>query len=145
MKKYNMKDNRLAYLAIIIISLLISACGGGDKESEKDRTNRLLKSTTWNVSRVTIDGVDKTSDYTGMTLKISDGTYTSTNGGPVWPASGVWKLLDNTTAERDGSETVHIDALSETNLTLSLDWQKTTFGQGRLSSIKGAYSFEFIK
>jgi len=144
MQKYNMKYNHLACLAIVAISLLINACGS-DKESEKDRTNRLLKSTTWKLNRVTIDGVDKTNDYTGMTLKISDGTYTSTNGEPVWPASGTWKLIDNTTAERDGSEAVHINGVTETSLTLSLDWQKTTLGEGRLSSIKGAYSFEFIK
>jgi hypothetical protein len=145
MQNYNMNHNRVACLTIIVISLLITGCGGSEKESEKDRTNRLLKSTTWNVTRVTVDGVDKTSDYTGMTLKISDGTYTSTNGESVWPASGVWMLLDKTTAERDNNETVHIDALSEATLTLSLDWQKTTFGEGRIGSIKGAYVFEFIK
>lgn len=140
-----MTYSRVACLAIIVISLLITACGGSDKENEKDRTNRLLKSTTWNLSRVTVDGVDKTSDYAGMTLKISEGSYTSTNGEPVWPTSGVWKLVDSKTAERDGSETVRMDVLSETTLTLSLDWQKTTFGPGRISSIQGAYSFEFIK
>lgn len=140
-----MNYNRLACLGVIVITLLITACGGSDKENEKDRTNRLLKSTTWKLNRVTVDGVDKTSDYTGMTLKISDGTYTSTNGEPVWPTSGVWKLVDNKTAERDGSETVRIEVLSETTLTLSLDWQKTTFGPGRISSIQGAYSVEFIK
>lgn len=145
MKNYNFKGYYAFRILILIATLFISGCGGDDGESAMDRTNRLLKSGMWKLNRLTVDGVDKTNEYTDLSLLISEGTYASTNGEPVWPASGTWSLVDGQTLSRDNGETVYIDELKETNLTLSVDWQKTTYDEGRTRSIKGVHIFEFIK
>jgi hypothetical protein len=145
MKNYNSKNHYTFIMFLVVSTLFINGCGGDDGESATDRTNRLLKSGLWKLDRLTVDGVDKTNEYPGLTLLISEGIYTSTNGEPVWPISGTWNLLDEETLSRDNGETVHIDELKETNLILSLDWQTTTYDEGRIASIKGVHIFKFVK
>ncbi|MFM9837453.1 MAG: hypothetical protein ACKVOQ_04270 [Cyclobacteriaceae bacterium] len=124
-----------------IAALMLCA---GCKKSSTDPQPDLLTKKTWTVSSVVVDGVDKTSLFANMTLNFSDKTYTTTNGGGAWLASGTWTYATSSTTvitRNDGLQ-ITIDELTETKLKLSFDWAKTTFG-GRIQSVGGKNVFTF--
>jgi hypothetical protein len=96
------------------------------------------------VKTVAIDGIDKTSLFANMTLTLADKTYTSTNGGGAWPATGTWAYATNSTTvitRNDGLQ-ITIDEITDSKLKLSFDWAKSTFG-GRVNSVGGKNVFTF--
>ena len=131
----------MAWLMVGMISL--SSC---KKKTVVPDAAALLKSGAWKIKTVTVDGADKLSLFTGMTLSFSATNFTSTNGVPVWPASGTWTLnTDKTVITRGDAVTVNIDNISETALGLSLTWGKTTLNGGRTESVAGKHVFTFTK
>ncbi len=131
--------------ALLIVSLvLLGSCEKGSGAVTPDEA-ALLKSGTWKVKTVTVDGVDKLSLFTGLTITYSATSFNATNGEPVWPASGTWNLnLDGTIITRGDGLNVAIENISETSLGLSLAWSKTTFGS-RTVSVVGKHVFTFRK
>ncbi len=93
------------------------------------------------------NGVDKTSLYTGMTLSFTATNYTTTKGAPVWVASGTWAFSgnDGKIITRDDQIDVSIDQIADSQLVLSLTWNKTTLGGGRVESISGKHVYTFVK
>jgi hypothetical protein len=144
-----MKKNITRYALSICVgaALLVnvSSCKKDDGESATQRTQRLLTSHTWQLSKLTVAGIDQTSLYPSMTLTASQNVYTATNGEPVWPSSGTWELVDQATIDRDNGEIITIEELTENTLTLSMHWSETTYGPGRTKSVEGAHVFEFVK
>ena len=119
-------------IALILI-LLTAACSGDDpKPNELEEAKRKLTSVTWNVKVVTVDGVDKTSMYDGLTLKFTSASFVSSGGKPVWPSSGTWLFKDDagTLIDRGDGVQLNINELTDDKLSLSLDWNSTTFGGG---------------
>jgi hypothetical protein len=140
---FKFRHTSLCLSAMLLITLL-QGCKK-DEETATERTSRLLRSASWELSKLTIDGTDQTSLYENMTLTVAAGTYTAVNGEPVWPASGTWKLTDATTIDRDNGTTVKIDHLDATTLTIALEWTKTTYGGGRRASVSGSHVFEMVR
>lgn len=90
---------------------------------------------------VTVDGADKLSLFTGMTLNFSATNFTSTNGAPVWPASGTWTFnSDKTFLTRGDGVVVFVDNITEPSLGLSLSWSKTTVGGGHAESVAHVFT-----
>jgi hypothetical protein len=148
MKTINNKLFQLMLSVLVMFCLLtISSCGKKDDPSATEVNTGLLSSGTWKISSVVVDGTDRTSLFTGMTLQFQAGSYTTSNGGVVWPASGSWSFIDTNalSIKRSDDVTVTINTISETNLVLSLAWSKTTLGKGRVSSFKGQHVFSFTK
>jgi len=111
-----------------------------------EKVTNSLKATPWKINSVMVDGVSSTF-FTGMNLTFTNTNYSSTNATPVWPVSGNWSFTNDAAKafkRSDGVE-VTIDAISETSLALSLNWNKTTLGSGRSESIRGKYIFTFRK
>lgn len=133
-------------LILILAVVFLSSCGGSDP-SITDVNQGLLSSGTWKISNVNVDGTDQTSLFTGLTLQFTATNYTTTNGEPVWPASGTWSFTDDTATavKRSDGVVVGISSISETSLVLTLTWDKTTLGTGRVNSVKGAHTFTFTK
>ena len=127
--------------------IIISSCSESENETQKDKTLRLLSSGTWHISQATFDNVDETDSFTGMYLTFSKGTYASSNGEPVWSASGLWSFTnDNAKAiVRDDDVEVTIQSISQTKLTITLQMDKTVLTGGRLHSVNGEYVFEFSR
>ena len=120
--------------------MLCASC----KKSSTDPQPDLLTKKNWAITTVAVDGVDKTSLFANMTLTFSDKTYTTTNGGGAWPASGTWAYSTNSTTvivRNDGLQ-ITIDELTATKLKLSFDWAKSTFG-GRIHSVGGKMCLRF--
>jgi hypothetical protein len=90
----------LSFFALIIILVAYSGCGGSDTPSEPLTDTQLTKlAKTWKVASVSLDGVDKTSDYSAFQLVFS-GTKGNTVFGystssrpslSPWKASGSWE------------------------------------------------------
>jgi hypothetical protein len=96
-----MKIKLLTYGAVITIIfcglLVLQSCGSkGSDPSPADQMKTILTSGTWNLQAVSVDGVDQSSVYTGLTLRFNDNSFTSTNGRVVWPASGTWQFTGDT-------------------------------------------------
>lgn len=138
---------RLAASTLLISLLVIQSCSKSDPKTKTDHVKEILTANTWNLQTVTVDDVDQTSFYTGMTLSFTNTGYFTVNGGLVWPAMGAWKFADNTgkVITRSDDLTVTIDEASTTKLVLKLMWVKTTLGGGRSASVRGEHVFVFGK
>lgn len=138
--------NSLLVLAVAICTL--PGCKPDPPEvPKKDVVTNQLKSGIWKINTVTVDGVASTL-FDGMTLAFTATGFTSTNATPVWPASGTWSFVnadDANELKRNDNVNVKIDAISETGLTLSLTWNKTTLGNGREQSVSGKHVFNLRK
>ena len=132
-------------IAFFVRCLLLMSCSDPATETAKDKALQLLASGTWQISTVTFDDVDETSSFSGMTLNFKKGSYTSFQGGKVWPSSGLWEFTDdNATAfVREDDVLVTIKTLSQTSLQLTLHADKSIFNGGRVKSISGEYVFVF--
>jgi hypothetical protein len=125
----------------------LAGCKGSDDPSAADVNTQKLIANTWKLSSVQVDAVDQTSLFTGMTLKFTATNYTTTNGGVVWPASGTWTFTDETAKKIKRSDNVEITItdITDASLKLTLSWTAGTFGLGRVSSVAGIHSFNFVK
>jgi hypothetical protein len=134
----------LSFLAVIAI-VSLSDCKKKDP-SPQDGIKSQLVGPIWKIKTVSVDGVDYTSSYTGMTIIFRETTYNTTNGGVVWPASGTWSFnsADGTKIIREDGKEVTV-AVSSTQLDLLLFWPTSTFEGGRTSSVKGNHTFTFTK
>lgn len=110
----------------------------------KDTVSALLRSGKWKLNNVTVDGVNKNDLFTGLEITFTTANYSSLNGDPVWPISGTWIFTDDnaTAITRIDDLIVTIQSLTASNLTLALNWKKTTLGGGRINSISGNHVFE---
>ena len=139
-------------LVMLVVIVQLMSCGGSKSDptpatpSAQDDVKTKLTANNWNMQSVSVDGVDKSSLYNGLTIKFSGTTFTVTNGGPVWPASGSWSFTadDGTKIKRDDGIEVLVEATA-TTLKLTLTWTKTTLGSGRVESVKGQNVFTFVK
>lgn len=137
-------------LVIGLISLygvfFLAGCDQSPSLTEAEKAIALLKSATWKINTVTVDGALGIS-FKNMTLSFTSSTYSTANGSVVWPASGSWTFSDATgkVIKRDDGVDVTVEAISETALILSLTWSKTTLGKGRNQSITGKHVFIFSK
>ena len=147
-----MKTNmNCVVLSIFITYALFLAMSCRDDDPQATETNlQRLAAHKWKLISVTVDGVDKTDLFTGLTLQWSqDKTFVATNGGEMWPSNGTWSVTDDSGKtllvslnDPDHVE-VTIQTLDDSTLVISLHWNKTTLGSGRASSIAGDYVFEF--
>jgi len=133
---------------IVCLSLMLfSACGGGgdpepDGPTKQEEVTALLVGKTWKVQSVQVDGVDKSSMFTGMTVAFTSNGFTVTNAGPVWPATGTWTYTSAEAQFIKRSDNVEVEvAATATALTLTLTWSKTTLGPGKVGSIAGKHVF----
>jgi hypothetical protein len=147
-----MKTKKYSFViaAIVAIQLaalfFISSCKP-DEPTAQEVNRKKLMSGTWRVAEVKVDGVNQTSLFTGMTLQFTKDQYTSTNGDPVWPASGTWEFEDAkaTMISRDDGIFITIEAITNSELVLSLTWDENTYSGGRQKSIAGPHVFKFTK
>ena len=138
----------VAMLAMFCGLLFIQSCGSkGNDPLPVDQTKSVLTSGIWKLLSVSVDGVDKTSLYTGLTLSFTVSNFNSTNGRVIWPNSGTWQFTDGTgknITRGDGLQ-IAIDEASTSKLVLKLTWNQTTLGPGRVNSLMGVNVFSFGK
>jgi hypothetical protein len=149
--KPSIKNNLIALLNVSIVLILlatISSCQEEDKPTmQEEVTEQLIAAEAWESPVVTVDGVDYSILYKDFTIKFEKGSYTSSGGAPIWPASGVWVFLDKeaTVMRLDNQLDVTISSLSDEFLILTLQWNETTFEPGRIRSVSGKQEFKLKK
>ena len=145
-----MKTIIKSILGVMVLSgvLLLSDCGSKSDPTpaaatEPQRVTGLMKTGTWKVQSVTVDGTDQSALFKNFTLSFTDAGFASVNGSAVWPSSGTWKFVNDqaTSFTRDDGLVVTIQSVSSTQLIISLVWTKTTLGPGRITSVKGTTVF----
>ena len=145
-----MKAMRILLGLLILLVMFLGSCGEEIVPPTAEEQNTALlvgtgsAAKTWKVQSVTVDGVDKSSLFAGMTIKFTEGNVTVTNGGVVWPATGTWTF--NTSEAKSiklGNGTEIELEVSETVLKLTLSWTRNTFSPGKVSSVAGRHVFTF--
>jgi hypothetical protein len=150
MKEIHMIFRSLLSLIFVGCALIaLQSCGKSDpapSQTEAQRVTALLTASTWKIQTVTVDGVNQNALFPNFTLTFTGSNYTSTNGGVVWPSLG-WAFAGGSTTSlvRGDNLTVNIDNISSTAMTLSLTWDTTTLGGGKVNSVKGKQVFTFGK
>jgi hypothetical protein len=130
--------------SLLWLILALSACSeGGDPAplTESEKVTQVMTKGTWKAKTVMVDGVNETSVYAGLELTFTPTSYTSKNGGSVWPASGTWRFTDETgtTIERSDGTVIGVLEATDSQLVLALTWDKTTLEPGRAESIEGQH------
>ena len=138
--------NNIPALLISSFILLLTSCGGDTPKSPNEKTEALIRSVTWKLSSLTVDGVS-VDRYAGMTLQFGTGTYTTTGGAPVWPSSGTWSFegTDGKKVKREDGLIINVESASAAQIVLSFDWTKTTYTTGRMMSVAGRHVMTFGK
>lgn len=169
--KSNLKEMRWLIMVclsgvVVAFVLTLSSCGGDDgtdptpEPTVGEQVLSNLVASQWKVKSVTVDGSDKSSSFPGLTITFTSsattngkpssfsGSFTASNGEPVWPLSGNWTIPDIAVGSKlqrsDGIE-IQLIEVTETSLKMSLPWSKNTLGPGRIESIKGQHVFTMGK
>lgn len=129
---------------------VISSCKDkveNPKPTLNEEAMEKLTNTTWKLDRVTVDGVNQTAVYSGLTLSFTSTAFNSTNGGVVWPRSGTWAFSNDqaTIFKRDDDVDVTIQEQTTQTLRLALVWETNTLKSGRVTSLAGQHVFTFVK
>jgi hypothetical protein len=141
----------IAIAFLLACSQLISCGGGGgDPEPEKTKAEEVTAKLTagqWKVGLVTVDGVDQSALFKSFNITFTATSFSTTNGGVVWPASSTWSFTDaNATGfSRSDGITVQLQEITDTSLKMSMAWSKNTLGPGRIESVKGQHVFTMGK
>jgi hypothetical protein len=150
----------LKFLALILIPGMLVFMSGckkktGPGESTEDiQLGKLSK--TWKITSVSLDGVDRTADYTNFSLTIS-GTaggssfgYSTSNRPTLspWPSSGTWAFgtPPETQIVRDKGNTADelpiTYSVSDTQLQVTFNYNGAGY-PARVSNVKGQWIFIF--
>jgi len=142
-----MKPGKAFLIFILTLgSIAFSSCGGGHDEPTDEDIFLGKLAQTWSVTggQVTVDGLDVTEDFEGMTITFgADKHYTTVHGvPPIWPAAGTFtiKAFGNNMYDitRDDGTQISILALSDKSITLTLQY---TYSGARSSEVSGKYQF----
>lgn len=144
-----MKNIKHIFILFLFAGLSATNISCDDDEIiETDRVTQLLSTGgTWTMQSVNVTGTDQTALYDGLQLSFTESTYTSLNGGVVWPAAGTWQFTDETakTIKRNDDVLITVNEVEEKKLVLAFTWNKTTLGSGRTTSIAGLHTFTFTR
>ncbi len=106
---------------LLLLACLISASCGSDDPSgptvQELTFEKLAGSWTFGTNgSIVLDGQDISANYPGFALSFADGTYTTTNAGDLFEASGTWQWTSEqaTSVLLDTGVEVTIIDLSET-------------------------------
>lgn len=146
----------LSLISITAVLLTYAGCKGkgSDPEPIADVQFDKLKK-TWKINTVSLDGADKTADYTSFQLTVSGTKGTppfdySTSGRPSlspWKSSGKWDfgtavetqiIRDKGTAD----ELAMTYAVTESTLTISFNFSGTGYA-ARTGVVSGDWVFTF--
>ena len=131
---------------LLFAAIVITACHTDPDPTAQETTTAMLIANTWKIQRVTVDNTDQTGSFTGLTLKFTETSYTTTHGNVVWPASGTWTFIteDGQQIKRDDGVEIKTE-VTDNSLRLTLNWAKTTLNSGRVNAVAGVHVFTFIK
>jgi len=154
---------RIVSLTIVASALVFLSNCGDDDPKKTDQQIQLEKlSKTWNIVSASLDGTNRTADFTNFKLTIG-GTYNSTNpNGPYsysvtgsrptpspWDANGTWSFVNTGTTDtgsllrNDGVPMIYTIS-SSGQLTISdLICSSCNYAGARTEQVNGTWTFVF--
>jgi hypothetical protein len=127
-------------IIIIFLAFGLFACNPDEQPPTASEQEAMIESLqgTWSGQEVRKENV-VISDFSDFTLTITDKSYTTTNGAPVWPSSGSFDFenveTENEFVRQDGR--LFTAALQNGSLTITIIYQEET--------ARGEYgTYEFV-
>ncbi len=113
------KQPTSVYTLLLSILVIVFASCSGDEDPTAQQLAFEKLSGSWDLSQggsIVIDGQDATANFTGFAFTFTDGTYTTTNAGDMFRASGTWEWADEEAQQLsvDDGKTITIVTLTET-------------------------------
>lgn len=145
------KKMKTRYYAFVLCTLILSTVLSGCRSDDPGPTGQELTyeklAGAWTLSgggSVMVDGQDASLNYPGFSLSFGEGTYTTSNAGDLFRASGTWDWADGSTVELisvdDGKE-VSIQQLGENEFVFSF----THSSGGAAAGTSGNYVITLFK
>lgn len=141
--------NKIKALSVfILVASVIMGCSSDDPSGPTANElafEKLAGEWTYGTSgKITLDGQNVSLNYPGFSLSFADGTYTTTNAGDLFKASGTW------TWANEAAGSINLDTGDEVNiLELSLTKFKFSFthtgSRGVINGISGNYEVSLEK
>ena len=124
-------------------------CGKKDKETEQERTIRILTSKTWTVSSVNvpINTATESSDWNDFTVSFTRSDMTTANhptgAQAVWPSTSYTVSEDGRIVTRNTTPPVDmaLNPISDTNFTAIFTVPAGTELGSRIAALDGEYTF----
>lgn len=154
MAKRNIRNKRrdillgLIGIALLIIGFLTS-CGIDDdvelSEAQELAFEKLAGQWTLKNGEgsIKLDGADISINYPGFSISYDDGTYSTTNAGTLFRASGTWEWQDEEASLiliDDGKEVTLVD-LTDTSFIFSFNYAEGS----RRAGLPGDYVIQVLK
>ena len=154
-----MLSRLLTVITLVALAVTFMMCGsdpGPDpvEPTEVEKATETLTSgtATWAPSGsagITADGTDVTEEFfNGFSITFTATTFTTTGNTPFFEATDTWTFKDETAKVivrgSDGKE-MPITSLTDSQLKFTLEWDQTTYEEGRNKSIPGTYEFTLTK
>jgi hypothetical protein len=147
MKYFNSFYQRSKLLTLLIVIGALSCSKENTTPqplSPQDQAKSLLLG-TWKLQSELANGVDQTPQYSGLTITFTSSGYATTSSDVIWPSHGTWSFDGSTTNIRRNDGTVIQVDVNSTTLVMTLVWEKTTLGSGKLNSTSGQNVFTMVK
>lgn len=131
---------------VFVVGLLFTSGCGGDEPSASEVMLKKLMANPWHLSNALVDGTDKTSVYSGLSLTFTKTNITATEITPSWPNNITWEFTDGKAKAiiRNDDLEIQLVEVSKDVLKISYTWSSTTFEPGRVKSVNGNHVLTFV-
>jgi hypothetical protein len=141
-----MKTLQLLSPILLMGILLISACGGDDKETAEQAFLKQIAG-NWRMTKADFDGKDVMASFAGLALSVSTSKAISVQNSipPMWQPSSTFILEKSGSSfalRRNDGLLISVDQVTDTKLILSFLYDAIAMG-GRVGSVTGGFTFEF--
>lgn len=137
---------KIVLFPVVVVGLLFTSGCGGDEPSASEVMLKKLMAHPWHLSNALVDGNDKTSVYSGLSLTFTKTNITATDITPSWPTSITWEFTDGKAKAiiRNDDLEIQLVEVSKDLLKISYTWNSTTFEPGRVKSVGGNHVLTFV-
>jgi len=133
--------NKFSYLVLVFVASVFLLSCGSDEEIEKTEQElfTINISDTWSAKTVVVDNI-AIEGFDNFTLTVGDGTYSTTNGNGLWPASGSWSFSNSgiTSITRDDAIVMSVNLIDDNNLEISFTYD---LSGGRVAGVNDNFVF----
>ena len=139
--------------AVALMALVFWSCDGGTATPSLQEEAVKKLSGTWNTGvagsgSVVIDGKDQSVHYSGFSLTLGNQTYTTTNAGQLFAASGTWRWSGAEKADKitlsEGKE-LTIKQLTANRLVFEFNLASAASERAGISGVSGNYTITLSK
>jgi hypothetical protein len=146
----------LSLFAFLIVFTLGCKDDPGPKPTEAELRTEILTAGngTWNLPAtggvILGEGattIDIGELFQNFSITFTSTGYTTTGTTPVWERAGTWAFVDDsgTKFRRNDNLEVNIISISANAIKFTLQWDETTYEEGRSKSLAGLHTFTFNK